>query len=55
MDDIPLYIVLTGTCGGHVHVNKPKHKIVHWHFCVYFFFQKQFKYFSTILPWSQQL
>jgi hypothetical protein len=50
MDDIPLYIVLTGTCGRHVHVNKLKQKIVYWHFLCVFFFQKQFKYLSTILP-----
>jgi len=29
MDDISLYILLTGTCARHVPVNKPEHKIVY--------------------------
>ena len=48
------YIVLTSTCGRHVPVNKPKRKICIGTF-VCIFVQKQFKYFSTILPLSQQI
>ena len=38
MDDISLYIMLTGTCARQVTVNKQKHRIVYWHFlCVFLF------------------
>jgi len=38
MDDKSLYIMLTGTCARQVTVNKPKNRIVYWHFlCVFLF------------------